>query len=174
MKVTLDTNILQERWLGQANAAIVQRLLALSDAGVLDLAVSTRIDADIPYRPLSDRIAELPDLGVRTIGSTLRLGMSRLGSGDVLVGDTVAAAEERILSALERRRGREPELPDFDHVFAHYFNDRDVFLTWDKALLAAAGLFRDELGVDLTKPEDFLARTGEYPPIDASRSQSAD
>ena len=38
MKITLDTNILQELWKMQANAAIVERLLALSDTGVLDLA----------------------------------------------------------------------------------------------------------------------------------------
>ncbi len=161
MKITLDTNILQELWKRQANAAIVERLPALSDAGILDLAVSTRIDFDIPRPPLSERVAELPDLGLRTIGSTFRLGVSRLGSADMLVDQTVAAAEQRILSALERRGGRKPEVPDFDHVFAHYLDHRDVFLTWDKALLAAADLFRDELGVQIAKPADFLARIDE-------------
>lgn len=168
MKVTLDTNIIQELWRGQANAALVELLLALSDTGVLDLAISTRIDLDIPCAPLSERIAELPDLGIRTIGSTLRLGTSRYGSGDMLVDDTVTVAEQRILSALERRGARTPELPDFDHVFAHYLNHRDVFLTWDKALLAAAGLFREELGVQIAKPEDFPVRIGEQPSIGPS------
>ncbi|MCY3734351.1 MAG: hypothetical protein OXG42_08725 [Chloroflexi bacterium] len=161
MKITLDTNILQELWKRQANAAIVERLLALSDAGLLDLAVTTRIDFDIPRPPLSQRVAELPDLGLSTIGATLRLGMSRYGSADMLVDDAVVSAEERITAALERRGGSEPEFADFDHVFAHYLNHRDVFLTWDKALLAAADLFRDELGVQIAKPEDFLARIDE-------------
>lgn len=173
-KVTLDTNILQERWRGQANAAIVEHLLALSDAGVLDLAVSTRIDFDIPRPPLSERVAELPDLGLRTIGSTFRLGVSRLGSADMLVSETVASAEGRISTALERRGGSKPEFADFDHVFAHYLDHRDVFLTWDKALLAAADLFRDELGVDVAKPEDFLARVGEQPQIEPCQCDSAD
>lgn len=166
IRVTLDTNIPQELWKEQANATIVKGLLALSDAGVLDLAVSTRIDHDIPHPPLSERISELPDLGIRTIGSTFRLGVSRLGSGDMLVDDTIAQSEKNISSALERRGGSKPEFADFDHVFAHYLNHRDVFLTWDKALLAAADLFRDELGVRVVKAEDFIARIDDWPQIE--------
>ena len=167
IKVTFDTNIPQELWREQRNAMIVRKLLTLSDAGVLDLAVSTRIDHDIPHPPLSERISELPDLGITTIGSTLRLGVSRLGSGDMLVDDTVVRAEENISLALERRSGRKPEFVDFDHVFAHYLNHRDVFLTWDEALLAAADLFRDELGVRVVKPEDFIAHMEDRPSIES-------
>ena len=85
----------------------------------------------------------------------------------MLVDDSVVRAEENISLALERRGGRKPELPDFDHVFAHYLNHRDVFLTWDKALLAAADLFRDELGVRVVKPEDFIARMEDRPSIES-------
>ena len=174
MKVTLDTNILQELWRGQTNAAVVERLLALSDAGTLDLAVSTRIEFDIPRPPLSERVAELPDLGLRTIGATFRLGVSRLGSGDMLVDNAVISAEERITAALERRGGSRPEFVDFDHVFAHYLNGRDVFLTWDKALLAAADLFRDELEVRIARPEDFLAGLDDWPPREPGQHHRAE
>lgn len=173
-QVTLDTNVLQELWRERANAAIAERLIALSDAGVLDLAVSTRIDVDIPYPPLSDRITQLPELGLSTIGSTFRLGVSRLGSGDMLVDETIVAAEERILSALERRGGGKPELADFDHVFAHYLNHRDVFVTWDKALLSAADLFREVLGVQIERPEDLLAGLDDWPPHEPSQRHCAD
>ena len=84
----------------------------------------------------------------------------------MLVDNTVRRAEENISLALERRGGRKPEFPDFDHVFAHYLNHRDVFLTWDKALLAAADLFHDELGVRVVKPEDFIARMEDRPSIE--------
>ncbi len=167
IKATLDTNIPQELWRGQGNAMIVRKLLNLSDAGVLDLVVSTRIEYDTPHTPLSERISGLPDLGIRMIGSTFRLGVSLLGSGDMLVDDTVVPAEENISLALERCSGRKPEFADFDHVFAHYLNHRDVFLTWDKALLAAADLFRDELGVRVVKPEDFIARMEDRPSIES-------
>ncbi len=167
IRVTLDTNIPQELWREQENAMLARKLLILSDAGVLELAVSTRIDYDVPHTPLSKRISELPDLGIRMIGSTFRLGVSRLGSGDMLVNDTVILAEENISSALERRGGRKPEFADFDHVFAHYLDHRDVFLTWDKALLAAADLFRDELGVCVAKPEEFIARMEDRPSIES-------
>lgn len=159
--VTLDTNILQELWRNQHKSDIVASLLALSDAGRLDLAVTTRIDYDIPNEPLSERIDELPAIGVRTIGSPLRLGYSRLGSDDVLTDGTYSNIQEEIESMLRDRGLKVPETADFDHIFGHHIAARDVFLTWDKAILRAAEHFADALNVRIQTPEDFISDLGE-------------
>ena len=81
----------------------------------------------------------------------------------MLVDDTVALAEAEISSALEQRGGSKPKFAEFDQVFAHYLNDRDAFLTWDKALLAAADLFHQDLDVRIVKPEDIITRIDDWP-----------
>ena len=65
LKVTLDTNLLLERWKNQNKAGVVEKLLNLAENGELDLAVTTRIREGIPHPPLSNRINQLPELGVQ-------------------------------------------------------------------------------------------------------------
>lgn len=155
-QVTLDTNIFQELWKNQAKATIVNDLLALSNDGYLDLAVTTRIEHDTPRPPLSERIKELPALGVQSIGTVFRLNFSALGRGDMLSDGSHRKIQEAIESTLRARHGRVPEPADFDHIFGHHIAERDVFLTWDEAILKAADLFRAKLGVRIAKPEDFI------------------
>ena len=155
--VTIDTNILQELWRNQDKSEIVKDLLTLSDKGRLDLAVTTRIEYDIPLPPLSERFDELPVLGVQKIGTVGRWGVSTWGGGDFWSDGRAVEVESAIASSLHERGLRAPETADFDHIFGHHIAERDVFLTWDKAILRAADLFREHLGVRIVAPEDFLA-----------------
>ena len=82
--MTIDTNIPHELWDGQVGADLVESLLALEESGCVDLAITTRVDQDIPNMPLSARIRELPEIGVQRIGAPFRLNLSKLDGDDVL------------------------------------------------------------------------------------------
>ena len=154
---TLDTNLLQEFWRNQDKVAVVEDLLKLAQHGGVDLAVTTRIDADIPRRPLSDRISKLPLLGVNRIGSVFRLDVSSLDGGDVLGDDRVLAEMDSIRNELKLLGRKNPEWADWDHIYGHYVSGRDVFLTWDRGILNIAAQLKTKLGVIVMKPEDFLS-----------------
>ena len=77
--LTLDTNLLTEHWMEGVKAAVVQQLLCLADRKQVDLAVTTRIHADIPFAPMADHIPELPKLKIQEIGSITRVGYWRIG-----------------------------------------------------------------------------------------------
>ena len=154
---TLDTNLLQELWRNQDKVAVVEDLLKLAQRGLVDLAVTTRIDADIPRRPLSDRISKLPVLGVKRIGSVFRLDVSSLDGGDVLGDDRVLADMDSIKHELRLLGKKNPEWQDWDHIYGHYSSGRDVFLTWDRGILNIAAQLKTKLGVIVMKPEDYLS-----------------
>ncbi len=154
---TLDTNLLQEFWRNRDRVDVVQDLLDLAQNGRLDLAVTTRIHADVPRRPLSDRISKLPMLGVRQVGSVFRLDVSRLDCGDVLGGDRQLAEMESIKRDLQLQGRKIPEWADWDHIYGHYSSGRDVFLTWDRGILNIAAQLKTKLGVIVMKPEDYLS-----------------
>ena len=154
---TLDTNLLQEFWRNQDKAAVVEDLLKLAQSGLVDLAVTTRIYADVSRPPLADRISELPALGVRQVGSVARLGVSYLGGGDVLGDDRVLAEMDSIRNELKLLGRKNPEWADWDHVYGHYLSKRDVFLTWDRGILNIASQLKTKLGVIVMKPEDYLS-----------------
>lgn len=70
-KLTLDTNVIREWWDQRLNHRIVEKLLELADGGLVDLAVTATIHADIPADPLAQKIAELPQVGIDKTGRTL-------------------------------------------------------------------------------------------------------
>ena len=156
LEATLDTNVLVEFWKDRDKAATTKTLLDLAQSGLLDLAVTSRIGNDIPHSPMADRLDELPEIGVKEIGSPFRLGMSALGGGDMLGSgeflDVVGQIEDMF-----NRHGRVKNRPDWDHIHGHYLKGRDVFLTWDRPLVDAAPELKAQLGIVVMKPEDFLS-----------------
>ena len=159
LEVTLDTNVLVEFWKDRDKAATTKTLLDLAQSWLLDLAVTSRIGNDIPHSPMADQLDELPEIGVKGIGSPFRLDMSALDGGDMLGSDefldVVGQIEDRF-----NRQGRvknRPDWRDWDHIHGHYVKGRDVFLTWDRPLLGAAPQLKAQLGIVVMKPEDFLS-----------------
>src|SRR6266540_1892753 len=106
-KATLDTNVLQEHWLDQAKKLVVDELLRLAAQGNLDLAVTARIQEDVPSEPLASRIGELAELGIQETGSVARLGYWVLGR-DHLGSDEVEKLRLQLES--DRKKG-DPRLP---------------------------------------------------------------
>ncbi len=157
LKVTLDTNLLLERWKNQNKAGVVEKLLNLAENGKLDLAVTTRIREDIPHPPLSNRINQLPELGVQQISAIFRLSLSPLDGKDLIQEPEFAKFCHSLSLDLSRRGRKPPDCRDWDHIQGHYLARRDVFLTWDKAILECAQKLEEKFGVVLMRPEDFIA-----------------
>jgi hypothetical protein len=154
-RLTLDTNVLQEYWLEQAKQHVVQQLLDLRRTGEVELVVTTRISDDIPGGALADRIRELPGLGIGRIGSVFRLN-SALDGPDMFGSDVFLRLQEDAITELQRRGRRVPDQRDWEHLHGHFLKHRDVFLTWDKRLLEAAGLIGRHLPVTAQSPDSYL------------------
>ncbi|MCY3886088.1 MAG: hypothetical protein OXG19_00020 [Chloroflexi bacterium] len=158
---TLDTSVMQEFWRDQNRAEAVRQLLCISGRGEIDLVVTTRISADVPRPPLAERINELPDLGVETIGSSFRVGVSRVGGKDMIVGPRA----EELASFIEEQAQklglgkRRPDWRDADHLYGHMVARRDVFLTWDRGILDLAEALHERFGLTVMQPEAFVAST---------------
>src|SRR4051812_31557735 len=81
--VTLDANVVHDILQPRRRYKVVE-LIGLSEAGRVDLAVTTHIHDDIPRDPLAARLAELPALGVDSIPGLFLLDLSPLDGSTVL------------------------------------------------------------------------------------------
>ncbi len=156
--VTLDTTVLVAQWKNEENAAATEALLNLAEHGQIDLAITTRISADIPRPPLADRIDELPALKVSKIGAPFRWDHSKWGGGDVWASEEFGKIMSAIDECLDSQgiTNNRPDWRDWDHLQGHYLAERDVFVTWDGGILKLATVLREKLGIVAMKPEEFL------------------
>ena len=149
----------------------MQDLLDLNRNGRVDLAVTSRIHADIPDEPRASSLKEdLDKLDVVKIGSVTRLDSWRLGE-DRLACDRFSEVESSIRA---RRTPKDPKLPgtrDWDHLHGHHLANRDVFLTWDKPVLRLAGELRKCLDLIIMAPEEFL-KNHRHPTSDGTSDET--
>ena len=155
--VTLDTNVVMEYWCEREKVTIVKSLLELAQSGQLDVRVSARIRQDVPMPSLSDRIDELPELGVKEMGSIIRTGCWTPGR-DMAGSTKFQAVVDSLLHDAKRPRNKNPDWRDWDHVQTHYLQGRGVFLTWDDGIINAASHLKEELGIVIMRPEEYLHR----------------
>ena len=158
ISVTLDTNVLQEYWRNQDKAEVTKSVLHLAKQGQIDLAITSRIHADITRSPLMERINEIPELNVQQIGSPARFDVSRWDCGDVWADDDFINVKASLEDELVRRgrTNRRPDWRDWDHLQGHYLSGRQVFLTWDGPILELASELQQRLGIVVKTPEEFL------------------
>ncbi len=152
IKVTLDTNLLIEYWQKREKQKYTKILIELNSEGKIDLAITSRIEEDIPSPPLSKMIGDLPKLGIEETGSVTRLGLCKLGE-DKLGSDEFVKFTGEVANL--------PNAPkidwrDWDHIHAHYLQERDVFLTWDKRILSVAKDLDVQFFIQVMKPEEFI------------------
>lgn len=156
IRLTLDTNLLQELWRNQAKRSVVEDVLSLPH---VDLAVTATIHDDIPRSPLADRLRDLPKLRISLTPRLARLGTWTLGV-DMLGSQEFVAFQDKVQSTWAPGKRRLPDCRDFDHLHAHLAQGRDVFLTWDHAILSLAPELNFGLGITVESPEEYLAHRG--------------
>lgn len=153
--VTLDTNVVMEFWLERDKATTVENLLQLAQNTQLDIRVSARIRQDVPNPSLSDKIDELPDLGVKEMGSIIRTGCWTPGR-DMPGSTRFQKVVDSLANEVNLRGENGPDWRDWDHIQAHYLTGRNFFLTWDKGIINAASNLKEKLGIVIMTPEEFL------------------
>lgn len=160
LKLTIDTNVVQEYWRRQAKLRHVERLLDRAKDGEFEVAVTGRIRDDIQTGPLAAKFGELPELGIDETGSIFRLDMSITDGPDVTGSaefDVFHAVASRLAEQRVGKR-RVPDWRDWDHLHAHHVHGRDIFLTWDKGILCLAPELKKNFGLVVMTPEDFLTQ----------------
>lgn len=154
-RLTLDTNLLHELWKARSKRRIVEQILAL--LGDVDLAVTATVHEDIPHEPLARRFRDLPALGVSETPRLARVGTWVLGM-DMLGSQKFVDFQHELHDRWKRGEAPLPDKRDFDHLHAHLAHGRDVFLTWDKAVLSLGDDLKAHLGITVQRPEEYLER----------------
>lgn len=156
MRVTFDTNCFFD--LFERNSVYVQELLQLQEAGLIDIAMTTRVMNDTLDKwkgegisPIWTKIQTLPQ--VARIGSAFRLDSTRLRSEDFLISNADRVTLDRISRIMSSA-----QIEDHDHLFAHIADGRDLFITSDPHFLDHADQLREELAVFVLTPEMALER----------------
>jgi len=157
--LTLDTNLLQEYWKQRDKVQFVEQLLDLAQQGKVDLAVTARVREDIPQPPLATKLNDLAELNIDETGSVTRLGHWVLGRD--MLGDDAFEDYWSTACELAKQRGKKPpDWRDWDHLHAHYLLHREVFLTWDGGITCLSEELKDQFGIVVMKPEEYLETFG--------------
>lgn len=154
-KITLDSDalrdLIEER---QRGIATMHDIWKLVEQGEVEWAITRGVDYDIPDGQLRQRLERLPVLSLVKTGKVARLDEWVLGV-DVLGGDEFLRLEEDIRAEWKPGQKPLPGREDFDHIHTHWALGRDVFLTWDKGVLALADKFA-RLGIRVQTPDQYL------------------
>jgi type I restriction enzyme M protein len=152
--VTLDTNIPYRWFENHKERVIFEELLDWQTKGAIEIVVTRTIMKDVPREPYRTKVQNLRELDVEIVGTVFRLDDSLLDGIDMLGLGEFGAFEKRLRSEFPNMK--EPNQNDLDHIHAHLLNKRDVFLTFEKAILNLRERFQSELGVCIQHPEEFL------------------
>lgn len=158
--LTLDASVLLEYWKDQQKKATVEELLQLAERGEIELAVTARIREDVPDVPLAARVNQLPELGIEETGSVARLDFWVLDR-DHLGSDEFESLRLQLQSEWKPGNHGLPDWRDWDHLHAHMLQGRDVFLTWDKAILRLDPRLQP-FGIRVTTPEEYLSARSDH------------
>jgi hypothetical protein len=154
-RLTLDTNLLQDYWRQRPRRASIEALLDLAQKGEVELAVTARIREHVPEEPLASEIDKLEELNVEETGSVTRADFWVIGR-DMLGSDAFAEFEKELHERATTTGAKVPDWRDLDHVHAHFLLKRDVFLTWDRAILRLADELERRFGIVVLAPDAFL------------------
>ena len=161
LKVTIDTNVI----INEKTRELVAQIKQLTEKGLIDIAVTTRVVADKDQDTKKGRKSEhLKEFDhYPKVGTVFRLDFSRLNSGDYLVGDEHVQVSQQIEEflfgkiSMDDKRAHN-KIADVDHLVGHYFAKRDVFITQDDRMWRERNVLREQLGIVVEKPQEFLSR----------------
>jgi hypothetical protein len=161
LKVTIDSNmVINEKTLG-----LLAQIKQLTEKGLIDIAVTTRVLADKDQDEIKTRKAKhLKEFDYYPkVGTLVRLNFSRLDSGDFLAGEEhvqVSQQIEKVIFGKIRANDKRAhnKWADVDHLVGHYFAERDVFVTQENRMWKKRNVLREQLGIVVEKPQEFLRR----------------
>lgn len=161
LKVTIDTNVI----INKKTRGLVAQIKQLAGQDLIDIAVTTRVVADKDQDQVEARKAKhLKEFdNYPKVGTIARLNFTRLDSGDFLAGEEHVQVSQQIekvlfgkISPSDRRAHN--KRADVDHLVGHYFAKRDVFVTQENRMWEKRNELREQLGIVVEKPQEFLSR----------------
>ena len=161
VKLTIDTQVFihyLEKDPRPADSPMAH-LLALAQAVQVELAVTFHVHEDVYHGDWLALLLELETMGVPETPGVMVVGRGRVGIE--LVGDKRFVdfhPDAKCLAAQRGGKEGEPNDKDWHWLHAHYLMKRDHFLTWERAILRLAPELRNEFGVSVMSPKDYLAR----------------
>lgn len=166
-KITLDANcvinLLDSSTKTATSVDFLSKLLRHSHSGNVDIAITTRVEADlrsdsdeIRKKGVLRRIVQFP-----VVGTIARFGVTKYGSGDVYGGDKskeIADELKRLIfPALTSDDKRfKNKINDIDHLVGHLLNGRDIFVTDDREIIKKGATLKSSLGLVAMTPKECL------------------
>lgn len=156
--LTVDTNVIRDYAEPHREGHnIAKELVELHDAGMCEIRLTTRFDADVPGGPLRTKLEALSVLENPKVGTVFRLDVSRLDSGDMIASEESAKEADELMALLfpsakpesDRHRNR---MADVDHLMGHKIAGRDIFVTNEKAILNQREALSAKFGITVMSP----------------------
>lgn len=166
-KITLDTNCFINLFDTGATTATsvdaLSELMSLGLSGRADIAITTRVEADLGQDTNEARRMEMLRLlrMLPVVGTLLRWDVSRWDTGDQWASESdvqMATELQRLLfpglSPADRRYSN--KMNDIDHLLGHFKNRRDAFVTDDGGIVGKSERLREAFGIVVMRPSDAL------------------
>ena len=83
--------------------------------------------------------------------------MSRIGAKDVIADGEQANRLAKLVGVEKPATANKHALWDVDHLYAHWSDRRNVFLTYDRPILNKRGGLKDA-GIVVMDPREFIAQ----------------
>lgn len=158
--LTLDTNVLidgLETTCTEPKQQVYKRLLALHEAKLVEIGMTTRFEQDKVNDRVPARVKRQREERARfpTVQGPMRLGASRLGFDVFVDGELMNGLEQIFGTKTYTSVSRHNTLWDIDHLYGHRAAGREYFLTYDNGILRRANRL-ERLGIRVWNPESFL------------------
>ncbi len=172
-KITADTNCVIRLFDSRSTTATsvdeLCELMSYALSGVIEISVTTRVEADLVRDTDAQRRMEMLDK-IRmfpVIGTVVRRGDSQPEGTAALVEpehrELFDEVQRIVFPGLHPQRKRYPnEVSDIDHLVGHKLAERTVFVTDDKRILRRSDRLQSGPGIQVMSPAECLKYVDEY------------
>jgi len=154
LKVTFDNNciinIFDQNSISAISRLELEELINLSKSGIIDIALTTKIEADLSNDMIDDRRI---------------LMMDKLNKFSIVGSYVKNVDQKEIFTEIQRiispglnkvSKSYENNINDITHLFGHFINHRDIFITDDKGILKKGENLKINPGICVMSPKDCL------------------
>lgn len=165
-KITLDNNCVINFFdrASQTSTSVdsLEELMKLSLAHKIEIAITTRVEADLENDTDESRrrgMLELINL-LPVVGTVARLDVTRLDRGDVVGGEITGRLFDELQKIIfvgglrKDSKSYQNKVNDLDHLVGHIINKRDIFVTDDKGILNKKHILKISPGILVMNPKE--------------------